>query len=78
MPEVKKNPPTKGATDDQKSTAAVNLAASDWALLKAVAFARAKQHGGRPSVSKLLSDLISANRQSFLKEAGKYLAMFKE
>lgn len=48
--------------NDPLAASAVNLRKSYWKLLRKVAEARADQHGGRPSVSKVIERLIDENR----------------
>jgi hypothetical protein len=71
MTKMKKNQKAK------QSISAINLPASDWALLKAVAAVRAKD-GGRASVSAVIAKLISDHRQSLLYVAGKHLRTIRE
>lgn len=44
-------------------TSAVNFPLDVWELLRDAAFRRAKQTGGRPSVSSLIAELVRENRQ---------------
>lgn len=56
-----------GATEYMGS--AVNLRKSDWRLLRRVAESRVERRGGgRPSVSKVIEQLIDASRQSLEQE----------
>ena len=47
-------------------------------LLKAVAMKRAKERGGRPSVSAILCELAEEKRADLEKEAGPWLEMVKQ
>jgi len=49
-------------------TTGINLPADMWELLNRVAFERAKRHGGRPSVSALLVDLVHRHRKELERE----------
>ena len=49
-------------------TTGINLPADMWEMLNRVAFERAKQQGGRPSVSALLVDLVERHRKELERE----------
>lgn len=49
-------------------TTGINLPAEMWELLNRVAFERAKKYGGRPSVSKLLVELVERHRKELERE----------
>lgn len=49
-------------------TTAVHLPRGTWELLRAVAFHRAQDSGGRASVSKLVSELVEERRRELEKE----------
>ena len=49
-------------------TTAVHLPKETWILLRAVAFHRAQDSGGRASVSKLVSELVEERRRELEKE----------
>ncbi len=81
--------PRKGATKAKRKTAgqaptapdagetlttAIVIPRSTWRLLRAVAFKRAQEQGGRPSVSALVLELVDRHRKELEKEAGPYLA----
>jgi hypothetical protein len=51
-------PPVKGGF----KTSAVNSPVDVWELLRDAAFRRAKETGGRPSVSSLIAELVPENR----------------
>ena len=51
------------------------LPLTDVALLKAVAFARAREKGGKASSSAVLQDLLKEHRASLYKEADHYVLM---
>ena len=44
-------------------TTAIHIPKSTWALLRAVAFRRAQDQGGRASVSKLVAELVERHRK---------------
>ena len=74
MPEQK----TKRSKPDRNEgtiTTAIHIGRPQWNLLRAAAFARAQHYGGRPSVSKLISELVDRHESELKKEAGKYLSM---
>ncbi len=54
-------------------TTGINVPADVHALLRAVAFKRAKEHGGRASVSAVLVELVRQNEKQLRREAGRYL-----
>ena len=49
-------------------TTAIHIPKHVWSLLRAVAFRRAQDRGGRASVSKLLTELVEGNRAQLEKE----------
>jgi len=56
-------------------TTGINLPADVHALLRAVSLKRAKERGGRPSVSAVLVGLVRQNEKELMREAGKYRAL---
>ncbi len=54
-------------------TTAIHIPRSTHLLLRAVAFRRAQEGGGRPSVSALLVELVEEHRKALEKEAGSFL-----
>lgn len=54
-------------------TTGINLPADVHALLRAVALKRAKEQGGRASVSAVLVELVRQNEKQLRREAGRYL-----
>ncbi len=54
-------------------TTGINLPADVHALLRAVSLKRAKEKGGRPSVSAVIVELVRARERELRKEAGKYM-----
>ena len=50
------------ATSEEMTTTAIHVPKATLALLRRVAVERANLHGGRPSVSAVLSDLVERNR----------------
>ena len=49
----------------QTITTAIHIPKTTWSLLRAVAFRRAQNQGGRASVSKLLAELVERHRGEF-------------
>ncbi len=68
---AKESAPDPGAGD--MMTTAIHIPRSTWKLLRAVAFKRALDRGGRSSVSALLVELAERHRNELEKEAGPYL-----
>ncbi len=54
-------------------TTAVVLERDQLAVLQAVAYARKRREGGRPSVSSIIRDLVNAHMKELKNEAGPYL-----
>ncbi len=54
-------------------TTAIHIPKTTHELLRSVAFRRAKESGGRASVSAVLTQLVEANRAALEKEAGPFL-----
>ena len=65
-----KQPKAKARTPAERGTivAGVNFNIETWTLLHKVAFARALRYGGRPSVSKILGQLVEKHRKELEKE----------
>ncbi len=51
-------------------TTAINIPVDTWTMLRAAAFARAQETGGRPSVSTLITELAEQHRAELEREAG--------
>jgi hypothetical protein len=49
-------------------TTAIHIPENTWKLLRAVAFHRAQDQGGRASVSKLLAELVELHRKELERE----------
>jgi hypothetical protein len=49
-------------------TTAIHIPESTWKLLRAVAFHRAQDQGGRASVSKLIAELVERHRAELERE----------
>jgi hypothetical protein len=64
QPNVKSTLPELG----NYRTTGINLPTPIWELLNRIAFERARKYGGRPSVSKLLVDLVERHRKELEKE----------
>ncbi len=56
-------------------TTGINLPSDVHALLRAVALKRAKEMGGRPSVSAILVGLVRQHQTELEDEAGRYLEL---
>ncbi len=54
-------------------TTGINVPADVHALLRAVSLKRAKEKGGRPSVSAVIVDLVRMREDELRREAGKYM-----
>jgi hypothetical protein len=73
---MKKRASRKAPAAEQNSVVAgISLPPDQWKLIRAVAFRRAKEGGGRASASKVISDLIEANRKDLEREAGRFLEL---
>jgi hypothetical protein len=57
---------------DRSASTSITIAPEDWALLRAVAFARTQRSGGRASVSAVIGELIDQARSELIAEAGKF------
>jgi hypothetical protein len=62
LPGQERNTETKGVTT------AIHIPENTWKLLRAVAFRRAQDQGGRASVSKVLTELVERHRKEFEQE----------
>lgn len=49
-------------------TTAIHIPKPTWTLLRAVAFHRAQEQGGRASVSKLIAELVERHRKELERE----------
>jgi len=56
------------ATSEEMTTTAIHVPKATLALLRRVAVERANLHGGRPSVSAVLADLVERNRADLERE----------
>ncbi len=63
------------SVDEHTVTAGVNMPKDLHALLRAVALKRAKEQGGRPSVSAIFVELCRQHQGELEKEAGRYLEL---
>ena len=61
--------------DVETRTTGINLPSDVHALLRAVALKRAKERGGRPSVSGILVGLVREHQEELEDEAGRYLEL---
>jgi hypothetical protein len=52
----------------ESTTTAIHIPKATWKLLRAVAFHRAQENGGRASVSKLITELVERHRSEFERE----------
>lgn len=57
-----------GRTDVPAITTAIHIPRDTWSLLRAVAFRRAQDHGGRASVSRLIAELVERHRAALEQE----------
>jgi len=64
----KRTPKPKPEQERTHVTSGINLPVDIYELLNRVAFKRALKHGGRPSVSGLLVDLVERHRKELEKE----------
>jgi hypothetical protein len=55
-------------TETKGVTTAIHIPENTWKLLRAVAFRRAQDRGGRASVSKVLAELVERHRGEFEQE----------
>jgi hypothetical protein len=62
-----RTPPARSTPVGYKTTG-INVPSDVWELLNRVAFERAKERGGRPSVSALLVDLVQHHRKELERE----------
>jgi hypothetical protein len=60
--------PTPEQSERTHVTSGINLPVEIYQLLNRVAFSRSLKHGGRPSVSALLVDLVQRHRKELEKE----------
>ena len=62
-----------GGEDEGMVTTAIHITRDVHKLLRAVAYKRATETGGRPSVSGLLLELVERHRDELVDEAGGFL-----
>ena len=67
--ESKKKSASEAGSKPEWATTAIHLPKATLQLLKIVAFHRSQVHGGRMSVSRLLTDLVEAHRKELEQEA---------
>jgi len=60
--------PARRAATEAMTTTAIHVPKATLALLRRVAVERANLHGGRPSVSAVLADLVERNRADLERE----------
>jgi hypothetical protein len=71
--EVKRRGAPAASTPSERSAStAITISPEDWKLLRAVAFSRAQEGGGRASVSALIGELIDQARAKLKTEAGRF------
>ncbi len=63
----------QAASDTDTITTAIHIPIKTWRLMRAVAFKRAQEHGGRASVSALIAELAERHRKELEEEAGQFL-----
>jgi hypothetical protein len=61
-------PPIVNRSSDEMTTTAIHIPKATLALLRRVAVERANLHGGRPSVSAVLADLVEQHRAELERE----------
>jgi hypothetical protein len=61
--------PIDSASSIGTITTAIHIPRQTWTLLRAVAFRRAQNDGGRASVSKLIAELVERHRKELEREA---------
>ena len=64
----KKKPASETGSKPEWATTAIHLPKATLRLLQIVAFHRSQVHGGRMSVSRLLTDLVEAHRKELEQE----------
>lgn len=64
--------------DDEMMSTAISLTRRDWKLLRAVSIRRSLRHGGRPSSSAIINELVERHRKELEKEGGTLLEMMDE
>lgn len=73
--QVEAEPPATAAginrASEEMTTTAIHVPKSALALLRRVAVERANLHGGRPSVSAVLVDLVDKHRAELERESGR-------
>lgn len=73
--QVEAEPPAPAAgihrSSDEMTTTAIHVPKATLALLRRVAVERANQHGGRPSVSAVLVELVDRHRAELERETGR-------
>jgi hypothetical protein len=60
--------PARRAASEEMTTTAIHVPKAALALLRRVAVERANRHGGRPSVSAVIADLVERNRAELERE----------
>ena len=65
----KKKSTSEAGSKPEWATTAIHLPKATLQLLKIVAFHRSQVHGGRMSVSRLLTDLVETHRKELEQEA---------
>jgi hypothetical protein len=60
------------AASERSASTAITISPEDWKLLRAVAFNRAQEGGGRASVSAVIGELIDQARAKLEAEAGPF------
>ena len=66
-------PEVVGTVPIETITTSFHIPKTTHDLLRSVAFKRAKESGGRASVSAVLTEMVEANRKALEKEAGPFL-----
>ena len=66
---MKKKSASEAGSKPEWATTAIHLPKATLHLLRIVAFHRSQVHGGRMSVSRLLTELVEAHREELEQEA---------
>jgi len=64
---------SSSTSSERSASTAITISPEDWRLLRAVAFGRAQEGGGRASVSGVIAELIDQARAKLRAEAGPFL-----
>ena len=71
-PATRSRAPAASTPAERSASTAITISPEDWKLLRAVAFNRAQEGGGRASVSAVIGELIDQARAKLEAEAGRF------